>query len=56
MKYGEIKPGDWERRRKEVEEEETRHTVGLFKRRAITLLMLVSVCVWFRKEYFFYGF
>ena len=56
MKYGEIKPGDWERRRKEVEEEETRHTVGLFKRRAITLLMLISVCVWFRKEYFFLWF
>jgi len=56
MKYGEIKPGDWERRRKEVEEEERRHTVGLFKRRAITLLMLVSVCVWFRKEYFFLWF
>ena len=55
MKYGEIKPGDWERRRKE-KEEKRRHTVGLFKRRAITLLMLVSVCVWFRKEYFFLWF
>ena len=56
MKYDEIKPGDWERRRKEKEEEERRHTAELFKRRAITLLILVSVCVWFRKEYFFYGF
>ena len=53
MKYGEIKPGDWERRRKEKEEEERRHTAELFKRRAITLLILVSVCVWFRMEYFF---
>ena len=53
IKYGEIKPGDWERRRKEEEEEERRHTVELFKRRAITLLILVFVYVWFRKEYFF---
>ena len=37
MKYGEIKPGDWERRRKEKkEEEERRHTAELFKRRLIT--------------------
>jgi hypothetical protein len=46
MKYGEIKPGDWERRRKEKEEEERRHTAELFKRRAITLLILVSVLGW----------
>ena len=46
MKYGEIKPGDWERRRKEKEEEERRHTAELFKRRAITLLILVSVLAW----------
>ena len=56
MNYGEIKPGDWERRRKEKEEEERRHTAELFKRRAITILILVSVCVWFRKEYFFLWF
>ena len=56
VKYGEIKPGDWERRRKEKEEEERRHTAELFKRRAITILILVSVCVWFRKEYFFLWF
>ena len=55
MQYGEIKPGDWERRRNENEEERW-HTAELFKRRVITLLILVSVCVWFRKEYFFYGF
>ena len=36
MKYGEIKPGDWERRRKEKKEEERRHTAELFKRRLIT--------------------
>jgi hypothetical protein len=35
MKYGEIKPGDWERRRKE-KEEKRRHTAELFKRRLIT--------------------
>ena len=46
MKYGEIKPGDWERRRKEKEEEERRHTAELFKRRVITLLILVSILAW----------
>ena len=54
MKYGEIKPGDWERRRKEKkEEEERRHTAELFKTRAIALLILVFVYVWFPKLYFF---
>ena len=42
IKYGEIKPGDWERRRKE-KEEKRRHTAELFKRRLITLLILVFV-------------
>ena len=53
MKYGAIKPGDWERRRKEKEEEERRHTAELFKTRAIALLILVFVYVWFPKLYFF---
>ena len=46
MQYGERKPGDWERRRKEEEEEERRHNAELFKRRVITLLILVSVLAW----------
>lgn len=45
MRYGEIKPGDWERMRNE-NEEERRHTAELFKRRVITLLILVSVLAW----------
>ena len=45
MRYGEIKPGDWERRRNENEEERW-HTAELFKRRVITLLILVSVLAW----------
>ena len=47
MRYGEIKPGDWERRRNEKEEEEERrHTAELFKRRVIALLILVSILAW----------
>jgi len=45
MRYGERKPEDWERGRNE-KEEERRHTAELFKRRVITLLILVSVLAW----------